>query len=461
MIANALARRNGGGGVVPVTLPIGAGDRDVFIVKYNTSGVAQWSATVPGTSSDTAYGIATDSTGVYVSGIYSSTAVITLNNEKTLPISVNNDAFIVKYNTSGQAQWVATIRGTSTDAGFAIATDSTGVYVTGLYISTTVVTLNNGKTLPASAGVDAFIVKYDTSGQAQWVATIRGTTDNRAYAIATDSTGVYVTGSYSSSTVVTLNNGKTLPISAGSDAFIVKYDTSGLAQWSATVPGTGSDRGQGIATDSTGVYVTGYYTSTSAITLNDGITTLPISVVQDMFIVKYNTSGLAQWAATIQGTFTDDGYGITTDSTGVYISGSYRTTTVLTLNNGKTLPITAGGSSTDAFIVKYDTSGLAQWSATVPGTSTDNGYGIATDSTGVYVTGKYSANVSTVTLNNGKTLPITVNTDAFIVKYDTSGQAQWATRIRGTSDDTGFAIATDSTGVYVTGEYISTSIVTL
>jgi hypothetical protein len=111
--------------------------------------------------------------------------------------------------------------------------------------------------------------------------------------------------------------------------------------------------------------------------------------------------------------------------------------------------------------VKYDTSGLAQWSATVPGTSTDNGYGIATDSTGVYVTGKYSANVSTVTLNNGKTLPITVNTDAFIVKYDTSGQAQWATRIRGTSDDTGFAIATDSTGVYVTGEYISTSIVTL
>jgi hypothetical protein len=141
-------------------------------------------------------------------------------------------------------------------------------------MSESVVTLNNGITLPISVGVDfadAFIVKYNTSGVAQWATTIQGTSSRVGNGIATDSTGVYVTGEYGSASLVTLNNGKTLPISVGQDAFIVKYNTSGLAQWATTISGTGSDVGNAIATDSTGVYVTGPYSSTSAITLTNGI----------------------------------------------------------------------------------------------------------------------------------------------------------------------------------------------
>jgi hypothetical protein len=130
--------------------------------------------------------------------------------------AVSQDVFIVKYDTSGLAQWATTISGTGSDGGYAIAIDSTGVYVTGYYTSTSVVTLNNGKTLPISNDVDGFIVKYDTSGLAQWATTISGTGSDGGYAIATDSTGVYVTGQYTSTSVVTLNNGKTLPISNGS-----------------------------------------------------------------------------------------------------------------------------------------------------------------------------------------------------------------------------------------------------
>jgi hypothetical protein len=57
-----------------------------------------------------------------------------------------------------------------------------------------------------------------------------------------------------------------LPISVGFDAFIVKYNTSGLAQWATTISGTEGDTGYSITTDATGVYVTGYYSSTSAVT---------------------------------------------------------------------------------------------------------------------------------------------------------------------------------------------------
>ena len=170
--------------------------------------------------------------------------------------------------------------------------------------------------LPSSVSGDAFIVKYSVTGVVQWTQVIQGPGFDEVYGITIDSTGVYVTGYYNSTSAVTLNNGITLPIPVGSDAFIVKYNTSGLAQWATTISGTGSDFGYGIATDSTGVYVTGYYTSTSAVTLNNGIT-LPITVGNDAFIVKYNTSGLAQWATTISGTATDLGRRITTDSTGV------------------------------------------------------------------------------------------------------------------------------------------------
>ena len=442
--------------VPPVILSVSVGF-DVFIVKYSVTGIAQWSTTIPGTGSDIGYGITSDSTGVYVTGSYTSTSVVTLNNGITLPITTGSDVFIVKYDTSGLAQWVTTIVGDSTDTGYGITSDSTGVYVTGQYTSFSDVFLNNEDTLPVTSSQDAFIVKYNTSGLAQWSTTIPGTGGDRGFGITTDSTGVYVIGQYNSTSALTLNNGITLPISVSIDVFIVKYDTSGLAQWATTIPGTGSDIGYEIATDSTGVYVTGQYTSTSVVTLNNGIT-LPLSTTGlDVFIVKYNTSGLAQWATTISGTGSDIGQGIATDSTGVYVTGSYNSTSVVTLNNGITLPISV---SVDVFIVKYNTSGLAQWVTTIPGTGTDQGYKIVTDSTGVYVIGSYTS-TSAVTLNNGKTLPISVGIDAFIVKYNTSGLAQLVTTIPGTSNDRGNSIITDATGVYVIGQYSSTSALTL
>ena len=108
--------------------------------------------------------------------------------------------------------------------------------------------------------------------------------------------------------------------------------------------------------------------------------TLPMSVVADAFIAKYNTSGVAQWATRISGTSSDAGRGIATDSTGTYVTGDYRSASLVTLNNGITLPVAT--INTDAFIVKYDTSGLAQWATTISGTVSDSGKGIATDSTG-------------------------------------------------------------------------------
>ena len=199
-----------------------------------------------------------------------------------LPPSIGNDAFIVKYSTSGAVQWYTTISGTSFDYGQGIATDSTGVYASGYYNSTSTVALTNGdgtpsgKSLPISVGIDAFIVKYSTSGTVQWYTTIQGTSTDQGFSLATDSTGVYATGGYNSTSTVALTNGdgtpsgKSLPISAATDTFIVKYSTSGTVQWYTSIHGTSTDNGYGSATDSTGVYATGYYNSTTRVLLASG-----------------------------------------------------------------------------------------------------------------------------------------------------------------------------------------------
>jgi len=435
---------------------------DVFIVKYNTSGVAQWATTIGGTGSDTSSTLTTDSTDVYVSGFYTSTGVVTLNNNKTLPSSSTvRDGYIVKYNKSGVAQWANNIKGTGDNRVYGHSVNSTNVYAAGIYTSTEIVTLNNNKTLPITVGDrDGFIVKYDaTTGLAQWANAISGTFADNLNAIATDSTGVYVSGVCSSS--VTLNNGKTL---TDSGLFIVKYDTDGLAQWANVF--AGGIQVQAVFTDSTGVYICGQYTSAGVVTLNNN-KTLPASAGdRDGFIVKYDTTtGFAQWAASIAGTGLDWPFTITTDSTGVYVSGQYTSTGVVTLNNNKILPASANAGSNDGFIIKYDASnGDALWATTIAGTGVDRGMYLTINSTGVYVSGIYTS-TEIVTLNNNKTLPISVGNGAggaapFIVKYDTTtGLAQWANAIGGTGSPNG--ITADQSNVYLFGYYISAGVVTL
>ena len=135
-------------------------------------------------------------------------------------------------------------------------------------------------TLPTTQSADAYIVKYTTAGVVQWYTTISGTASDVGNAITTDSTDVYVSGSYNSTGPVTLYNGdsgsglvssgKSLPTSRGVDAYIVKYTTAGVVQWYTTISGTGSDTGNAITTDSTGVYVTGFYNSTGRPLLTNG-----------------------------------------------------------------------------------------------------------------------------------------------------------------------------------------------
>jgi hypothetical protein len=103
-----------------------AGSNDLFVVKYLDNGTKQWTKQLGTSSTDLANGVATDSSGnVYVTGG-------TYGGLDGNTNAGNSDLFVVKYNSSGTKQWTKQLGSVSSDYDYGVATDSSrNVYVSG------------------------------------------------------------------------------------------------------------------------------------------------------------------------------------------------------------------------------------------------------------------------------------------------------------------------------------------
>jgi hypothetical protein len=180
--------------------------------------------------------------------------------------------------------WVTNIGGSGIDYGYKLATDLFGnVYTVGTFSGSAVVNsftgISSSYIQVSSFGIlnsigedqDAFIVKYNSSGNVLWATNIGGTL-NAGNDIALDTVGnIYITGyfnnlaSINSYVAVETNIVSTLSIgqlsSIGStDAYIAKYTSSGTAVWATNIGGVSIEYGFGVATDMSGnVYTTGLF----------------------------------------------------------------------------------------------------------------------------------------------------------------------------------------------------------
>jgi uncharacterized delta-60 repeat protein len=259
-------------------------ENDYATIKYDSSGNQLWVARYDNSNNyDNANAIAVDSSGnVYVTG-----------SSGTGPTGNYHDYATIKYNSSGGQQWVARYNGPGADSDYAnsIVLDSSGnVYVTG------------GST-GSGTSVDYATIKYNSSGDQQWVARYNGpgNSGDVAYGLAVDSSGnVYIAGDSAGS-------------GTNSDFATIKYDSAGAEQWVARYngPGNGGDYAYSMAIDSSGnVYVAG--SSWGSGTLYDFET------------IKYDTNGNESWAVRYDDPFNSDdgGRAIAIDGSGdIYAAG--------------------------------------------------------------------------------------------------------------------------------------------
>ncbi|HTB31831.1 MAG TPA: SBBP repeat-containing protein [Bacteroidia bacterium] len=336
------------------------------------------------------------------------------------------------------------------DLGSSVATDRNGnAYFTGQYSNS--ITL--GRFTLQDSSDEAYIAKCDPTGKILWLVQPAGNSTSGSYglSIATDSmSNVYVTGlfwdtvSFGSYTVTEPQG--TLGI------YLAKFDSNGNILWikQALIPSGGRGQGNGVATDAKGdIYITGFIIDSAS--FGTHYLNSP-GGVSDIFIAKYNANGNVLWAK--QSTFkstsaSDQAYSISTDEKGnAYIAGIFQDTIIFGMDTLTEPP----SVDETPFIVKFDTSGNVLWARqglTSSSAFDSYAFGVATDRTGsVCLTGYFQDTITfgTHSLYSGS------NYQAFLTKYDGTGNILWAEQSTGNGGWIGYSLSTDLfNNIYIGG----------
>jgi autotransporter-associated beta strand protein len=377
-----------------------AGDADAFVRKFDAAGNELWTREFGSAAEDDAFAVAADATAVYVAG------------ETAGTFAGAKDAFVRKFDAAGNELWTRQFGSDADDSAYGVAADASGVYVAGL----------TGGNLPgqASAGAkDAFVRKFDAAGNELWTRQFGTGPGDEATGVAVHASGVYVIGYTFGSLPGQASAGDT-------DAFVRKYDFAGNELWTRQFGTDGIDVALGVAADASGVYVAGYTEGTlPGQTGAGGI---------DAFVRKYDFSGNVLWTRQFGSAGADSAHGVAADASGVYVVGG----------TGGALPGQASAGGLDAFVRKYDADGNESWTRQFGTPDLDEALGVAADASGVYLAG-----------DTDGTLPGQVNAggrDAFVRKYDGSGNELWTRQFGTETNDRVSGVSTAAARVYLVGD---------
>jgi len=360
--------------------------------------------------------------------------------------------------------WAKNLGGSSNDYGNSIAIDSSGnTYTTGWFSGTVDFDPGPGVANLTSAGLeDIFITKLDANGNYVWAKNLGSSSTDSGSSIAIDSSGsTYTTGSFSGTADFDPGAGTAYLTSAGfDDIFISKLDANGNYVWAKNLgSSSNTDYGVSIAIDSSGnTYTTGWFSGTADFDPGAGTANLTSAGSFDIFITKLDANGNYVWAKNLGGSSGDEGNSITIDSSGnTYTTGSFSGTADFDPGAG-TANLTSAGSA-DIFISKLDANGNYVWAKNLGGSSTDDGYSIAIDSSGnTYTTGSFWVTADFDPGTGTANLTSAGYSDIFISKLDANGNYVWAKNLGGSSGDYGYSIAIDSSGnTYTTGYFNGTA----
>lgn len=391
------------------------GYKDAFLVKFNAAGIRQWATFYGGGGEDIGNSCSTDPSGnVYLAGTTASSARIYWNGFKDT-IGGNTDAFLVKFNTAGVRQWGTFYGGEELDYGYCCATDSMGnVYLCGSTRSTTGIYYGGLLNVYGGGNNDGFLVKFDSIGNRLWATYYGGNDVDNCFACNTDNLGnVYIAGTSSSYNRIAYAAHQTA--NAGwSDAFIAKFNSSGIRQWATFYGGTGQDDGWGCAVDRNGnAYLLGRTESTTNIAYSGFQNALSNVNHLNAFIVKFNVAGKRQW-----GTYYGNKYEFfnsgEVDNGGNLLAYGYTESNSNIAFQGYQ-DILRG--PTDAMLVKFDSSGIRKWATYFGGSDAEYWGGVcAFDKTGsIYLSGTTSS-TDFIAKNGYQNTNLGLG-DAYLVKF--------------------------------------------
>ena len=374
-IANQMALDKVGNCYVLGNRPVSGGIGGILTIKYNSNGDTVWTRTYNIGSGNAAVNtaITADSVGnVYVLGYIG-------------PTFGPYDIVLIKYNTSGQQQWIKTYLNSFPGD---VALDNTGnIYVCG------------------GIGNSALLIKYNSNGDTIWTRTlnIAGNGSGAGHIKVNGQGYVYLGGS---STNISTNQNYFLAL---------KYDSNGVYQWHNTYTSTGFETMRAMTIDVLGnCYLAGDG--------SDGIAAGGLTI-------KYNINGNQLWVKSFSYGEGGQVNGIIADALGnIYVTGY----------------IGISGPNLDYITIKYDSLGDSIWVQLYGGNANQNdeAYSIdLDDSNSIYIT--------------GRSRDMTNSRDYMTIKYSSIGQQLWLARYNGplgNGEDISYNVKVDNLrNVFVTG----------
>jgi hypothetical protein len=340
-----------------------AGDADAFIARFDQTGKPLWARSLGGARFDIGFGVAVDaSDNVYVVGRLTGPADL---GQGPTPGAGETDIFLVKYDRGGALKWAKRLGGPFADQGTAVAVlpggdvvvagrvagavdlgggplvgpgggdtflvryDPDGRHVfsrrmgnTGDFDTAPAMAVNaagqialtgtfalradfGGGELQAS-GTDIFVARFDSGGRYEWARAIGGSDEDRLSVIALGPGGE-TTVSGSCRGEVDFGAGKT-GAWGDSGIFVAQYAAGGALRWARRMKTSGSVIAWGVTSDPDGsVAVAGW--AMGSLDLGGG----PPASRERGFVVRYAPGGVYGWSRSLE------------SSAGVYLSALGRT----------------------------------------------------------------------------------------------------------------------------------------
>ncbi len=219
---------------------------DIFLLSYDSSGYLQRNITWGGKYSDVGYGIECDSNFIYISGYTNS-------------FSSSEDIVALKYNTSYLLEWDKIYSTSETDIGYGITiNNSDSIFIT-------------GKT-NSSGNEDLILMKLDSNGNQRWNITWGGSNSDEGRSIISNTLDE----------IFVLANTRSYGLGS-TDFALLKFNSTGGLERQQLWGGTDLDIGYKLINNSLfDLFLIGYTESYG-------------SAGKDACIVKYNSSGEYQW----------------------------------------------------------------------------------------------------------------------------------------------------------------------
>ncbi len=267
------------------------------------------------------------------------------------------------------ALWTKTFGGPSSEGGRSIVETSDG----GLMIAGYTYSFGSGQS-------DAYLLKTDAEGNEQWSRAFGGPGWEYGFGVAQTTDEGYIMTGYTSS------------FGAGSrDVYLIKTDSQGNELWHKTFGGPGLDVGRAVQETQDGGYIIAGYTQS----FGEG--------KDDVYLIKTDSQGNAQWSKTFGGSGPEMGYGVRATSEGGYIvvgsTGSF------------------AKDNQDVYLIKVNSQGDQTWKQTYHATNYDWGNSVQETSDGGYI---IAANADETGASNSDLM------NFLLIKTDSSGVLEWS-----------------------------------